>query len=91
MTTRNARYARHGHGMTKKDRGAIKAFAAQAAEHPPEIGEPIILPIRKSGPIEITPRAGVSMPEEAANIEFAQKVLEDKQHAAPSKWSAGLG
>ncbi len=26
MTERNARYARHGHGMTKKDRGEIKAF-----------------------------------------------------------------
>ncbi len=24
MTERNARYARRGHGMTKKDRGAIK-------------------------------------------------------------------
>ena len=46
MTERNARYARHGHGMTKKDRGAIKAFAAQAkdlGEFTP--GAPIEVPI----------------------------------------------
>ena len=46
MTERNARYGRHSHGSTKAEKGAIKAFAAQAKENPPEIPlEPVyILP-----------------------------------------------
>ena len=34
---RNSVYTRHGHGVTKQVRGAIKAFAQQAADSPPEI------------------------------------------------------
>lgn len=41
LTERNARYARHGHGMTTEDRGAIKAFAAQAAEFNLQPGDPV--------------------------------------------------
>ena len=37
------RTARHGHGLSKQDRGAIKAFAAQAKEYLP--GAPVELPI----------------------------------------------
>ena len=43
---RNSVYTRHGHGVTKQVRGAIKAFAQQAADSPPEISsEPIVLAV----------------------------------------------
>ena len=42
--TRNARYARHGHGVTKQVRGQQAQFAAQRKElGEPQFDQPILL------------------------------------------------